>query len=136
MGETEEKGVFRGGRGGRDHKSDEVEAGAVTNYCRLRGGKGIGRWWEARIGQAEDGRCPRCGEEEKIPDHIVFRSREIRRTRDVKGRDRRRWVKEEGMRWDALASKKWVRAEDTGQLDDLMEEFFRNIHHQIKKLRV
>ena len=48
--------------------------------------------------------------------------------------------------WDALASKKWVRTEDTGQLDDegnsviervdLMEEFFSNIHHQIKKVRV
>ena len=23
---------------------------AVTNYCRLRGGKGIGRWWEKKIG--------------------------------------------------------------------------------------
>ena len=43
--------------------------------------------------------------------------------------------------WDALASKKWVRREDTGRVDDegrdvfervdLMGEFFGNIHHQI-----
>ena len=44
---------------------------AVTNYCRLRGGKGIGRWWY-KIGRAEDAECPRCGEEEDTPDHIVF----------------------------------------------------------------
>ena len=24
---------------------------AVTNYCRLRGGKGIGRWWNKKIGR-------------------------------------------------------------------------------------
>ena len=27
---------------------------AVTNYCRLRGGKGIGRWWDEKIGRVED----------------------------------------------------------------------------------
>ena len=26
---------------------------AVTNYCRVRGGKGIGRWWEDKIGRVE-----------------------------------------------------------------------------------
>ena len=45
---------------------------AVTNYCRLRGGKGIGRWWENRIGQIEDAECPRW-EEDDTPDHTVFR---------------------------------------------------------------
>ena len=24
---------------------------ATTNYCRLQGGKGIGRWWESKIGR-------------------------------------------------------------------------------------
>ena len=44
----------------------------VTNYCRLRGGKGIGRWWNKKIGRVEDAECPRCGEEE-TPEHFVFR---------------------------------------------------------------
>ena len=48
------------------------------------------------------------------------------------------------MRWDdwgALASKKWVRMEDTGCVDDegravlervdLMEAFFENVHRQL-----
>ena len=50
----------------------------------------------------------------------------------------------EGMRWDswdALASRKWVRIEDTGRVDDegrpilekvdLMEMFLASIHRQI-----
>ena len=44
---------------------------AVTNYCRLRGGKGIGRWWDDKIGRVEGAECPKCGEEEQTPDHIV-----------------------------------------------------------------
>ena len=27
---------------------------AVTNYCQLRGGNGIGRWWEKKIGWTEE----------------------------------------------------------------------------------
>ena len=76
---------------------------AVKNYCRLRGGKGIGGWWNAKIGRVEEARCPGCGEEEQTPDHIVFR---CRRVKDERGR--REWAKEVGMRWDgwdALASK-------------------------------
>ena len=65
---------------------------AVTNYCRLRGGKGIGRWWNEKIGRIEDAECPRCREEEDTPDHIVFRCRNIRRVKDEKGR--REWAKE------------------------------------------
>ena len=38
---------------------------ALTNYYRLRGGKGIGRWWDEKIGRVEDAGCPRCGEEEE-----------------------------------------------------------------------
>ena len=56
---------------------------AVTNYCRLRGGKGIGRWWDDKIGRVEDSECPKCGEEEQTPDHIVGK---VRRVRDEKGR--------------------------------------------------
>ena len=109
---------------------------AVTNYCRLRAGKGI------EIGQVEDARCPRCGLEEETPDHIVFRCRKVRRVKDEKGR--REWAREVGVRWDGwevLASKKWVRMED-GQVDgdgkpilkrgDLMEEFFENVHCQTR----
>ena len=92
----------------------------------------------------EDAGCPRCGEEEETPEHIVFRCRKVRRVKDERGRGRWEWVKEEGMRWDswdALASKKWVRMEDSGQVDDegrpilekvdLMEAFFTDVHRQI-----
>ena len=87
------------------------ERKAVTNYCRLRGGKGIGRWWLNRIGKLDDAVCPGCGEEEEeeTPDHIVFRCRKIKRIKDVKGKGRREWGRENGMRWDswgALASRK------------------------------
>ena len=88
---------------------------AVTNYCRLRGGKGIGRWWGCRVGHVDDARYPRCGEEEETPGHIVFRCRKVRRVRDE--RRRREWVRENGLRWDswdALASRKWVRMKDSG----------------------
>lgn len=54
------------------------------HYCRLRGGKGIGEWWEARIGRTEHATCPRCGEEEQTPDDIVFRCRKIRRVKDAR----------------------------------------------------
>ena len=74
---------------------------AVTKYCRLRGGKGIGRWWEEKIGRVEDAGCPRCGEEEETPEHIVFRCWKVRRVKDERGRGRREWVKEEGMQWDS-----------------------------------
>ena len=30
---------------------------AVTNYCRLRGGKGIERWCDERVGRVEDAGC-------------------------------------------------------------------------------
>ena len=118
---------------------------AVTNYCRLRGGKGIGRWWDAKVGQVEDAVCPRCKEEDETPDHIVFRCQALKRVKDIEGRGRRQWAAEDEMRWDswdALASKKWVRRENTGRVDeedkevlekvDLMEEFFENVHHQVR----
>ena len=114
----------------------------MTNYCRLRGGKGIGRWWEEKIGRVEDAECPKCGEQEETPDHIVFRCRKVRRVKDQK--DRREWAAEAGMRWDswsALESKKWVRMEESGRVDDegrpilervdLMEAFFAGMHRQI-----
>ena len=62
--------------------------------------------------------------------------------RDERGR--RDWARENGMRWDswdALASKKWVRMEKSGRVDDegrpilervdLMEAFFAGVHRQI-----
>ena len=116
---------------------------AVTNYCRLWAGKGMGRWWCERIGQVEDAKCPRCGLDDETPDHIVFRCTEIKRVKDEK--DRREWAREAGVRWDgwsSLASKKWVRMEDSGRVGedgkpvlervDLMEEFFENIHRQVR----
>ena len=42
----------------------------------------IGRWWGCKVGNAAESECPRCGEEEKTPDHMVFRCREIRRLKD------------------------------------------------------
>ena len=81
-------------------------------------------------------------EEEETPEHIVFRCANIRRVKDEKGR--REWARKEAMRWDswdALASKKWVRMEDSGRVDDggkpilekvdLMEAFFASVHRQI-----
>ena len=49
---------------------------AVTNYCRLRGGKGIGRWWDEKIGRVEDA---------EFPEHIVFRCGKVRRVKDERG---------------------------------------------------
>ena len=92
---------------------------AVTIYCRLRGGKGIGRWWDEKIGWVEDVGCPRCGEDEETPEQIVFRCGKVRRVKDEKGR--RDWARENGMRWDswdALVSKKWVRMQDSSRVDD------------------
>ena len=47
-----------------------------------------------------------------------------------------------GDSWDMLASKKWIRMEGTGHVDDegrvvlkrvdLMEKFFENVHGQIR----
>ena len=59
---------------------------ARTNYCRLRGGKGIERWWENKVGRVEDATCPNCGEEEGTPDHIVFRCKKVRRVKEEGGR--------------------------------------------------
>ena len=72
---------------------------AVTNYCRLRGGKGIGRWWNEKIGRVEDAECLRCGEEEETSEHIVFQCGNIRRVEDERGK--REWAIKEGMRWDS-----------------------------------
>ena len=90
----------------------------------------------------ENAGCPRCEEEEQTPDHIVFRCRKVRRVKNEKGR--REWARENAMRWDswdALASKKWVRMEESGRVDDegrpilermdLMEAFFADVHRQI-----
>ena len=91
---------------------------AVTSYCRLRGGKGLGKWRENKVGLEEEAICPRCGKEEDTPDHIVFLCMKTKRVKDKEGRGRREWVREAGVRWDsweALASKQWVRMEDSGQ---------------------
>ena len=85
---------------------------AATNYCRLRGGKGIRSWW-----------ITRCGEEEETPDHIVFRCRKIKRMKYAKGRGRREWVRENGMKWDS-----WDELASRNERVDLMEEFFEIIH--------
>ena len=61
----EEGGCRRRGRGGGGGVNGRVmgwKRKAVTNYCRLRGGNGIGKWRENRIGRTEDAACPRCGE--------------------------------------------------------------------------
>ena len=121
------------GEGGGIKRAMGWRRKAVTNYCRLRGGKGIGRWWDDKIGRAEGAECPKCREEEQTLDHIVFRCR-----------GKREWARENGIRWDswdALASKKWVRMEESGRVDDegrpvvekvdLMEAFFAGVHRQI-----
>ena len=72
-----------------------------------------------QVGHTDDSLCQICGEEEETPDHIVFRCRIIRRVKDERGRGE--WAREVGVQWDnwdALASKKWIRMEDTGRVDD------------------
>ena len=71
MGPAE--GEHRGRRKGVHKESNRVAGEGVTNHCRLRGGKGIGRWWNEKRGRMEDAECPRCRMEEETPDHIVFR---------------------------------------------------------------
>ena len=44
----------------------------------------MGKWWEKKIGRAEEDAYPKCGEEKQTPDHIVFRCRKVRRVRDEK----------------------------------------------------
>ena len=69
---------------------------AVTNYCRLRGGKGIIRgWWDEKAGQMEDATCPSCRDEDDTPDHIVFRCQMIKTVKDVEGRGKRKWATED-----------------------------------------
>ena len=124
---------------------------AVANYYRLRGGKGIGKWWENKIGQTDVATYSRCGEKDDTPDDIVFWCMKIKRMKDMEREGRREWVRENNMGWDswyALASKKWVRMEDTSRVDDegkavldsekvdLKEEFFRNVHHQVSSIFV
>ena len=75
---------------------------AEEGNSRLWGGKGIGKWWECKVGRVEDATCPRCKEEEGTLDHIVFQREDTGRV-DDEGRP-------------VLESV------------DLMEEFFENIH--------
>ena len=51
---------------------------AVMKYCRLRGGKGIWRWWENKIGRRDDDNAVWGGRRETL-EHIVFRCRKIKR---------------------------------------------------------
>ena len=73
----------------------------------------------------------------------IHRCMKIDRIKDAEGRGRREWVRENEMQWDcwdALASKKWVRMESTGRVNDegravservdLMDEFFGNVHRR------
>ena len=72
----------------------------------------------------------------------MSRCRKVRRVKDERGR--RDWARDNRMRWDswdALASKKWARMEDSGRVDDegrpilekvdLIEAFFAGVHSQI-----
>ena len=75
MGKIQEKGIseYVGGRGKSNYQKRNRLEEETVNYCRLRGGKGIGRWWGCKVGHAAESESPRCGEEEETPDHIVFR---------------------------------------------------------------
>ena len=42
-----------------------------------------------KVGRMDNAVCPRCGEEEDTPDYIVFRCKDIKGIKDVKGRRRR-----------------------------------------------
>ena len=42
-----------------DHDKWMSGGGHPTNYCRLRGEKGIGGWWDDRIGRVEGAECPK-----------------------------------------------------------------------------
>ena len=55
-------------------EGNRVAAEGGNCSCRLRG---IGRWWEKKIGRTEEEVCSKCGEEEQTPDHIAGRSEEL-----------------------------------------------------------
>ena len=100
-------------------------------------GGGIRQWMNRRKGHGEvvgedrmdsyDDMCPKCGEEEQTPDHVVFRCRKFRRVKDERGR--REWTRENGMRSES------GRVDDEGrsilERVDLMEAFFAGVHRQI-----
>ena len=73
------------GDGSKDAVIGRWRRKAVTNYCRLRGRKGIGRWWDNKIERVEGAECLKCGEEEQTPDHIVFRCGKVR-VKDERGK--------------------------------------------------
>ena len=110
MGEAEEEG---GGEEAVVSRAMKWWRKAITNYGQLRGGKGIGRRWDEKIGRVENAGCPRCGEEEETPEHIVFWCGNIRRVKDEKGR--REWARKEGMRWDSWDA---LAMEESGRVDD------------------
>ena len=62
---------------------EEGENAGFGNYCRLRGGKGHRK---VVVGYADNPVCQRCGGEAEMPDHIMFRCRNIRRVKDKKRR--------------------------------------------------
>ena len=73
----------------------------------------------------------------------MFRCRKVSRVKDERGRGRREWTSENGMRWDnwgALASKKWVGMEEStvstmragrSRKSGFDGVFFAGVHHQI-----
>ena len=80
------------------------ERKAVTNYCRLRGGKGVGKWWEKKVGRWRRGYTGSyC-----IP---VYESQADEGRRELVGG----CVGIIG----APALKRWVRMEDTGCGDEM-----------------
>ena len=80
----------------------------LLSTVRRKGHREVVEW---KIGRTEDAECPRCREEEETPDHSVFRCRNVKRVG-------------------------WEDSDDEGRpvlkRVDLMEEFFGNIHRQIR----
>lgn len=49
---------------------------------RQRSSKSRPKCWENNVGRMDDAICPRCGEADDIPDHVVFRCMKIRRIKE------------------------------------------------------
>ena len=61
-----EKDGPRGDRRAVIGRATKWKREAVTTYCQLRGGKGIGRWWSDKIGRVEGAECPKCGRKSRL----------------------------------------------------------------------
>ena len=116
----DKEGKCGGKRGYKESNGMEAEGSNQLLPAARRKGHGevvLGEEdWTDRGGCVSEMRGERA---DPWPTYIVFRCRKVRRVRDERGS--RKWVRENGMRWDswdAFALKKCVRMGESGRVDD------------------